>query len=134
MHMSELLAVVVRGLVAVLGHLAAMLDLAELWEGRRRRRRLSSLARGERADIPCVLQDPELTENQRREGWLGIGGGTRVSWRAKGDTRSTVFDPGPLTMEAVDEKAITFRSPARRTEVRVHPDEAPHVLRALEEG
>ena len=42
-----------------------------------------------------------------------------------------MFSPGPLTMEAVDHQAVTFCSEGGRTELRLHPEEAPHVLRAL---
>jgi hypothetical protein len=37
-------------------------------------------------------------------------------------------------MVAVDKKAVTFRSEDGRTELRMHPDDAPHVLEALGEG
>jgi hypothetical protein len=35
-------------------------------------------------------------------------------------------------MVAVDRKAVTFHSPGGRTELRLHPDDASPVLRALE--
>jgi hypothetical protein len=41
------------------------------------------------------------------------------------------FDPGELTMQAVDRQAVTFHAAGGRTELRLHPDEAPAVLRAL---
>jgi hypothetical protein len=59
--MAELLGVLIRGLVVLVGHVVSALDLYELWQGRRRRRRLAALARGERVEIPCVLRDPALT-------------------------------------------------------------------------
>lgn len=39
--------------------------------------------------------------------------------------------PGELTMQAVDKQSVTFHSAGGRTELRLHPDEAPLVLRAL---
>jgi hypothetical protein len=128
--MAELLGVLLRVLVVLVGQVVSALDLYALWEGRRRRRRLAALARGERAQIPCVLRDPALTGGRHQQGWLSVGG-PPVTWRAKDPAESTVFSPGPLTMEAVDQKAVTFRSEDGRTELRLHPDEAPHVLHAL---
>jgi hypothetical protein len=128
--MAELLGVLIRGLVVLVGHVVSALDLYALWEGRRRRGRLAALARGERAEIPCVLRDPALTGGRHRQGWLSVGD-PPVTWRAKDATESVVFAPGPLTMEAVDQKAVTFRSEGGRTELHLHPDEAPPVLQAL---
>jgi hypothetical protein len=128
--MAELLGVLIRGLVVLVGHVVSALDLYALLEGRRRRRRLAALARGERVEIPCVLRDPALTGGRQQQGWLSVGD-PPVTWRAKDRAESVVFSPGPLTMEAVDQKAVTFRSEGGRTELRLHPDEAPHVLRAL---
>jgi hypothetical protein len=128
--MSELLAALVRGLIVLLGHLAAALDLKELWEGRQRRRRRAALARGERIEVPCVLRDPELTGGGRTLGHLSVGGPS-VDWLAGGGRAPVPFAPGPLAMHAVDERAVTFRAADGRTELRLHPDEAPLVLRAL---
>jgi hypothetical protein len=128
--MAELLGVLIRGLVVLVGHVVSALDLYELWEGRRRRRRLAALARGERVEIPCVLRDPALTGGRHQQGWLSVGD-PPVTWRAKDRAESVVFSPGLLTMEAVDRMAVTFRSEGGRTELRLHPEEAPHVLHAL---
>ena len=126
--MAELLGALIRGLVVVVGHVVAAINPYELWEARQRRGRLAALARGERAEIPCVLRDPELTGGQHQQGWLAVGD-PPVTWRAKDRAESALFSPGPLTMEAVDRQAVTFRSEDGRTELRLHPDEAPHVLR-----
>jgi len=58
-------------------------------------------------------------------------GGPPVTWRARERAAATEFSPGRLTLEAVDDKALTFRSEDGRIELRLHPDEAPHVLSAL---
>lgn len=128
--MGELLGAVLRVLLTAAGQVLSAIDLHELWRGRRRRGRLAALARGERVAIPCVLSDPALTGGQRRQGrlWLGT---QPLTWQADGRSEPAPFAPGPLTMEAVDAKAITFRSGDGRTELRLHPDEAPHVLSAL---
>ena len=128
--MGELLAAAVRGLVVPAVFLVQVLDLQELWDRRQRRKRLASLARGETVDIYCVLTDPLLTVDVQREGKLSVGK-LPVKWHAKGDPISVAFRPGPLTMVAVDKKAVTFRSEHGRTELRMHPDDAPHVLEAL---
>ena len=110
--------------------IVSVLDLPALWDSRQRRRRLAGLARGQRVRLYGVLRDPQLTDGRQREGWLRLGDGRPVTWTAKGETYSTLFSPGPLTMSAVDRRSITFQS--GRTELRMHPDEAPHLLRALE--
>ena len=115
--MGELLAAAVRGLVVSAVFLVQVLDLQELWERRQRRKRLASLARGETVDIYCVLTDPLLTVDVQREGKLSVGK-LPVKWHAKGDPISVEFRPGPLTMVAVDKKAVTFRSEDGRTELR----------------
>jgi hypothetical protein len=127
--MGEILGALVRGLVVLVGNLLSVVDVHELGSLRRRRARQAALARGERAEIPCVLQDPELTGGREQEGKLVLGDGP-VKW-VTGGQPSAVFSPGELTMQAVDRKAITFHSESRRTELRLHPDEAPPVLRAL---
>ena len=99
--MSELLGLLIRGVVVLVGHLASALDPVELWERRRRRGRLASLARAERVEIPCLLRDPLLTDGRQRQGRLAVGD-PPVTWRADG-----------------------------RTGLRLHPDEAPSVLRAI---
>ncbi|AXB43755.1 hypothetical protein [Amycolatopsis albispora] len=124
--MAELLALVGRGLLVLVGHLAPLVDWFDVRERRRRRTRADAIARGERVEIPCVLKDAELTGGAEQGGHLAVGGGKPVTW----DGRE--FDPGALTMQAVDRQAITFHSANRRTELRVHPDEAAPILRALE--
>jgi hypothetical protein len=128
--MNELLGALVRGVVVVLGHLAGALDLDEWWTGRQRRRRLAALARGERVEVPCVLRDRDLTGDRRTLGHLAVGG-PAVAWLAGGGRAPAPFAPGPLETVAVDEGAVTFRSDDGRTELRLHPDEARAVLRAL---
>ena len=128
--MAELLGALLRGLVVGVGHVVAAINPYELWEARQRRRRLAALARGEPAEIPCVLLDPGLTGGQHQQGWLVVGH-PPVTWRAKQGAESMAFAPGPLTMEAVDEQAVTFCTEDGRTELRLHPDEAPTVLHAL---
>jgi hypothetical protein len=76
-----------------------------------------------------VLRDAELTEGREKRGWLAVGDGPSA-WRVPGAT-AVVFDPGELTMQAVDRQAVTFHARGGRTELRLHPDEAPLVLRGL---
>ena len=128
--MSELVGVLIRGVLVLVGHVVYAINPYELLEGRRRRRRLASLARGERVEIPCVLKDPVLTGGRHQEGRLSVRD-PPVTWRAKGREEPAVFSPGPLNMAAVDEMAVTFRSEDERTELRLHPDEAAPVLRAI---
>jgi hypothetical protein len=78
----------------------------------------------------CVLRDPVLTGGRQQQGRLSVGE-PPVTWRAKGRAASAVFAPGSLTMAAVDEQAVTFRVEDGRTELRLHPDEAAPVLRAI---
>ncbi|SFW47539.1 hypothetical protein [Amycolatopsis australiensis] len=120
--MGELIAV-------LLGNLLTMLDLTELAGGRRRRARKAALQRGERVEIPCVLRDEELTAGEERLGRIAIGNGP-ARWLRRGEPPAA-FAPGELTMQAVDQRAITFHARGGRTELRLHPDEAPLVLRAL---
>ncbi|WP_410607025.1 hypothetical protein [Amycolatopsis sp. lyj-109] len=46
-------------------------------------------------------------------------------------SEQAVFEPGELTVQAVDRQAVTFQAAVGRTELRLHPDEASAVLRAL---
>jgi hypothetical protein len=80
-------------------------------------------------EYPCVLRDEELTGGRERRGWLVAGDGP-VRWRSLRE-EPVVFEPGELTMQAVDRQAVTFHAAGGRTELRLHPDEAPAVLRAL---
>lgn len=117
----------VRGFIVIAGHILTMIDTAEFFGARRRSARRKALSRGERVKIPCVLRDPTLTDGREQQGRLLVGSGC-VQWLAPGRPPAP-FEPGELTTQAVDEQAITFH--AGRTELRLHPDEAPSVLRAL---
>lgn len=127
--MGELAGVLLRGIVVLVGNALTMIDMAELFGGRRRRARAAAFARGERVEFPCVLRDEEVTSGRERRGWLAVGAGP-AEWRTPGGA-PVAFEPGELTMQAVDRQAVTFGSPGGRTELRLHPDEAPLVLRAL---
>ncbi|MEU0790966.1 hypothetical protein ABZ342_12935 [Amycolatopsis sp. NPDC005961] len=116
-------------LVVLVGNLLTMIDMTELFGGRRRRSRAAAFARGARVEIPCVLRSEELTAGRERRGRLAVGDGP-VRWLPVGG-EAAEFDPGELTMQAVDRQAVTFHAAGGRTELRLHPDEAPLVLRAL---
>ncbi|WP_410629946.1 hypothetical protein [Amycolatopsis sp. cmx-4-83] len=116
-------------LVVLVGNLLTMIDMTELFGARRRRARAAASARGERVSIPCVLRSEDLTEGRERRGWVAVGEGP-ATWRTPG-AEPVAFDPGELTMQAVDQKAVTFHAAGGRTELRLHPDEASLVLRAL---
>ncbi|WP_206790956.1 hypothetical protein [Amycolatopsis sp. MtRt-6] len=116
-------------LVVLVGNLLTMIDMSELFGGRRRRSRAAAFARGERVEFPCVLRSEEVTDGRERRGWIAVGEGP-ATWRTPG-AEPVPFDPGELTMQAVDRQAVTFQSAGGRTELRLHPDEAPAVLRAL---
>jgi hypothetical protein len=127
--MGELAGVLIRGIVVLVGNALAVLDLPELFGGRRRRARQAASTRGERVEVPCVLRDDEVTAGRERRGWLAVGEGP-VTWRTPG-AQPVPFDPGELTMQAVDQQAVTFHAAGGRTQLRLHPDEAPLALRAL---
>ncbi|WP_370970341.1 hypothetical protein [Amycolatopsis sp. cg9] len=116
-------------LVVLVGNLLTMIDMSELFGARRRRARAASFARGERVSVPAVLRSGELTEGRERRGWIAVGEGP-ATWRTPG-AEPAPFDPGELTMQAVDQQSVTFHAAGGRTELRLHPDEAPLVLRAL---
>ncbi|NBH05183.1 hypothetical protein [Amycolatopsis sp. SID8362] len=116
-------------LVVLVGNLLTMIDMTELFGARRRRARAAASARGERVSVPCVLRSEELTEGRERRGWIAVGEGP-ATWRTPGGEPEP-FEPGELTMQAVDRQAVTFHSAGGRTELRLHPDEASLVLRAL---
>lgn len=115
-------------LVVLVGNLLTMIDMSELFGGRRRRARAAAFAGGSRVEFPCVLRSDEVTEGRERRGWIGVGEGP-ATWRVPGGA-PVAFEPGELTMQAVDRQAVTFHA-AGGTELRLHPDEAPLVLRAL---
>jgi len=127
--MGELVGVLVKGIIVLVGNLLTVIDTVELFGGRRRRARAAASAGGERVEYPCVLLSEELTAGRERRGWLVVGEGP-VRWRALRE-EPVVFEPGELTMQAVDRQAVAFQAPGGRTELRLHPDEAPAVLRAL---
>ncbi|WIX87347.1 hypothetical protein [Amycolatopsis sp. DG1A-15b] len=127
--MGELVGVLVKGIIVLVGNLLTTIDTVELFGGRRRRARAAAGARGERVEYPCVLRDFELTAGRERRGWLVVGDGP-VRWRSLRE-EPVAFEPGELTMQAVDRQAVTFHAAGGRTELRLHPDEAPAVLRAL---
>ena len=116
-------------LVVLVGNLVTMIDMSELFGGRRRRSRAAAFARGERVEFPCVLRSEEVTDGRERRGWIAVGEG-QATWRIPGGS-PVAFEPGELTMQAVDRQAVTFHAAGGRTELRLHPDEAPLVLRAL---
>lgn len=127
--MGELAGVLIKGIVVLVGNALTMIDMAELFGGRRRTARRAALARGEGVEIPCVLRDEELTAGRERRGRLSVGAGP-VRWLPVSG-EPALFDPGELTMQAADRQSITFHAGGGRTELRLHPDEAPAVLRAL---
>ncbi|MFI5583975.1 hypothetical protein ACIA5G_02990 [Amycolatopsis sp. NPDC051758] len=127
--MGELLGAVLRGIIVLVGNALTVIDTSELFGGRRRRSRQAAFERGERVEFPCVLRDEELTGGREKRGWLAVGAGPS-SWRVPGG-EPVVFEPGELTMQAVDRQAVTFHAAGGRTELRLHPDEAPLVLREL---
>jgi hypothetical protein len=127
--MGELVGVAIRGVIVLAGNLLTVVDVVELFGGRRRKGRQAALARGERVEFPCVLRDDELTGGRERRGRLAVGDGP-VRWLAPG-REPAAFEPGELTMQAVDRQSVTFHTAGGRTELRLHPDEAPAVLRAL---
>ncbi|MDQ7810435.1 hypothetical protein Q5425_42495 [Amycolatopsis sp. A133] len=127
--MGEVVGALVKGIIVLAGNLLTMIDTVELFGGRRRRARAAAAARGEVVEYPCVLRDEELTGGRERRGWLVAGDGP-VRWRSLRE-EPVVFEPGELTMQAVDRQAVTFHAAGGRTELRLHPDEAPAVLRAL---
>lgn len=127
--MGELIGVLVKGIIVLVGNLLTTIDTMELFGGRRRRARALASARGSLVEYPCVLRSEELTAGRERRGWLVVGDGP-VRWRGL-RSEPVVFEPGELTMQAVDRQAVTFHGAGGRTELRLHPDEAPAVLRAL---
>ena len=127
--MGELVGALLKGIVVLAGNLLTVTDTVELFGGRRRRARAAASARGSRVEYPCVLRSEELTSGHERRGWLVVGDGP-VRWRSLRE-EPVVFSPGELTMQAVDRQAVTFHAAGGRTELRLHADEAPAVLRAL---
>ncbi|WP_371617395.1 hypothetical protein [Streptomyces sp. NBC_00454] len=132
--MPELIA----ALFTLIAQAAAAVNPALLVRGRRRLRRLSDHAQGRPVHVPCDLRDPALTSGRWSEGHLELppgGPGGPVRWRAKGrtDTARAAHFP-PLEPASADEISVAFRSGDGATELRLHPDEAPMVLRVLREA
>ncbi|MFF3212444.1 hypothetical protein ACFYYB_17470 [Streptomyces sp. NPDC002886] len=132
--MPELLA----ALFTLLAQSLAALNPVPLVQGRRRRARLADHAQGRAVLVPCDLRDRELTGGTWAEGLLELppggsaGPGGPVRWRAKGRTgaaRAAEFPP--LEAASADGTSVAFRSADGATELRLHPDEAPMVLRVL---
>ncbi|WP_327305133.1 hypothetical protein OG730_17645 [Streptomyces sp. NBC_01298] len=132
--MPELLA----ALLTLLAQAISALNPAVLVRRRRRLARLADHAQGRTVLVPCDLRDRELTGGTWAEGLLELppGGSARpvgpVRWRAKGRTgaaRTAEFPP--LEAASADGISVAFRSADGATELRLHPDEAPMVLRVL---
>ncbi|MER5487297.1 hypothetical protein ABT024_29380 [Streptomyces sp. NPDC002812] len=122
-------------LLVLLALAAAATNPVLVVRGRRRLRRLADHARGLAVTVPCDLRDRELTDGQWREGHLKLppgGPGGPVHWRAKGRTAwEGAGGFPPLEAASADELSVAFRSADGATELRLHPDEAPMVLRVL---
>lgn len=142
--MSEIIA----ALFVLIAQAAAAVNPALLVRRRRRRRRLADHAQGLAVHVPCDLRDRELTGSAWAEGHLELpagGPGGPVRWRAKdrtaGEAAAGHAAAGEAagkaarfpSLEAVsaDEISVAFRSEDGATELRLHPDEAPMVLRVL---
>ncbi|AZM90541.1 MULTISPECIES: hypothetical protein [Streptomyces] len=131
--MPELIA----ALFALLAQAAAAVNPALLVRGRRRRRRLADHARGVAVRVPCDLRDRALTGGRWREGHLELppgGAAGPVRWSAKGAPAALPAGFPPLEPVSADELSVAFRSGDGATELRLHPDEAPMVLRVLRAG
>ncbi|MFD6891290.1 hypothetical protein [Streptomyces sp. NPDC059957] len=140
--MPELLA----ALFTLVAQSLAAVNPALLVRRRRRQARLADHAQGRPVLVPCDLRDRELTGSAWSEGHLELPPGTTsttgepVRWLAK-DTRGTRNTKGsttpvpvdfpPLEAVSADEIGVAFRSADGATELRLHPDEAPMVLRVL---
>ncbi|MCX5198453.1 hypothetical protein OOK31_31990 [Streptomyces sp. NBC_00249] len=128
--MPELIA----ALFTLLAQAAAAVNPALLVRRRRRLRRLADHAQGRAVHVPCDLRDRELTAGQWREGHLALppgGAGGPVRWQAKDTQAGGETDFPPLEPVSADEISVAFRSEDGATELRLHPDEAPMVLRVL---
>ncbi|WEV26617.1 hypothetical protein OYE22_16495 [Streptomyces sp. 71268] len=124
--MPELVLVVFRVVAEALAYANPF-----AWAQRRRRqRRLRRLARGETALFPCDVRDARLTDGQWRNGYLAVGPHP-VAWQEKGRRQQVLGSWPPLLPVSADEISVAFRSQSGDTEIRLHPDEAPTVLRAL---
>ncbi|MFJ7266306.1 hypothetical protein ACIQV3_06485 [Streptomyces sp. NPDC099050] len=129
--MPELLA----ALLTLLAQALSPLNPVPLVRRRRRRARLADHAQGRAVLVPCDLRDRELTGGAWAEGLLELppgGPGGPVRWHAKGRTGAArTADFPPLEAASADGISVAFRSADGATELRLHPDEAPMVLRVL---
>ncbi|MFE2288098.1 hypothetical protein ACFXDJ_28515 [Streptomyces sp. NPDC059443] len=129
---------IIAALFGLLALAAAAVSPVPLVRGRLRRRRLADHAQGRAVRVPCDLRDAALTAGRWSEGHLELppgGPGGPVRWRARGRTATVgaVRFP-PLEAVSADEISVAFRSADGATELRLHPDEAPMVLRVLREA
>ncbi|MBT2445966.1 hypothetical protein J7F03_02460 [Streptomyces sp. ISL-43] len=125
---------IIAALLGMVAQAAAALNPALLVRGRRRLRRLTDHAQGRSVLVPCDLRDRELTGGTWAEGHLELppgGPGGPVGRRAKGRTTSRTAGFPPLEAVSADEISVAFRSEDGATELRLHPGEAPMVLRVL---
>ncbi|MET9851853.1 hypothetical protein ABZY57_02700 [Streptomyces sp. NPDC006450] len=125
--MPELIA----ALFSLLAQAAAAVNPALLVRRRRRLRRLSDHAQGRTVHVPCDLRDSALTAGRWSEGHLELPLDGPVRWLAKGAGTAAAVDFPPLEAVSADEIGVAFRSADGATELRLHPDEAPMVLRVL---
>lgn len=131
--MPELLA----ALLTVIAQAVAAASPALLVRKRRRLRRLADHAQGRTVRVPCDLRDRDLTGGAWREGHLELpqgGPGGPVRWLPKvalDRTGPQAVGFPPLEPVSADEASVAFRSGDGATELRLHPDEAPMVLRVL---
>ncbi|MFJ2769915.1 hypothetical protein [Streptomyces sp. NPDC087300] len=125
--MGELLAGLLRVTLEALAYLAPVGPV----QNRLRKRRMARLAQGKDVRVPVDLKDAELTENTWENGHLLLGGAT-VFWQPRKGHRAAIpFTSPTLEMTSADSATVAFRSSSGRTELRVHAEEAPAVLKAL---
>ncbi|MEU4686002.1 hypothetical protein [Streptomyces xinghaiensis] len=126
--MGDILAGLLRVVMEAITHL----NPVGLVQKRRRARRLKKLTRGESVSIPVDLRDPELTDGEWENGHILLGSEAPRWQPGRPDRTATRFFCPELRMTSADEATMAFRSESGRTELRVHSDEAPAVLRALQ--
>ena len=124
--------ILVEVFVCVLLGVIAYLDSVSFIRNRLRRRRLARLERGVGARVPVDLRDPELTRGTWENGHIVIGTGVPL-WQPR-RAEGVAFHCPELHMASADRETVAFRSETGHTELRVHADEAPAVLRALRAG
>ncbi|MFF5719538.1 hypothetical protein [Streptomyces buecherae] len=124
--MPELILVVFRVVAEALAYANPF-----AWAQRRRRQqRQRRLAQGETTLVPCDMRDARLTGGQWKNGYLAVGPHP-AAWQEKGRGQQALGPWPPLLPVSADEISVAFRSQSGETEIRLHPDEAPSVLRAL---